>query len=498
MERPSYSRQIIEIIESSKPDAVFIPSDFFDIAGAAVVGMCLKRLMDDNKLIRVMRGVYAKPFKHTPSAENIAQAIARNNGWIIVPCGQTALYKSGINYTSPTEWTYVSDGAFISYEACGAHLRFKRTVAKNELSGVSWQTAVCIQALRAVGKNNVTRETIQKLAKYVKPNARWKLTEGTQRITTWVKEYIEEVYNELLDKPCSTNSDQTEGDKQATQTTKTTQTARISPPARTTQPTQLALTTQTMRTTQPARTSQPTQQLQTTQPARATQPTQSTQTMRTTQPTQSTQTTQPARTSQTAQPVRPMQTAQPARPMQMVQSTQTSQSTQSTKPAQTTQTTKTSKFKTKYKKPVSTFFGYNVRSKSEAIIAGLLHMSGLDYEYENEIFDSDGKSYQPDFTIRYKSRVFYWEHLGMLEEPSYVIKWENKEKGYTTKIPDILLITREDDNIGEQAGNLIKETFGIDLRQRPNKNSLSEYFTEIPYINPYVHADLIEDSKRIL
>ena len=117
-------------------------------------------------------------------------------------------------------------------------------------------------------------------------------------------------------------------------------------------------------------------------------------------------------------------------------------------------------------KPVSTLFGYNVRSKSEALIADALHIAGLEYEYEKIIYDSDGKPYKPDFTIKFKSRIFFLEHLGMMEEPAYAKKWISKVAGYTKKIPGILITTRENDNICEQIINLIKDIFKIDISQR--------------------------------
>ena len=68
--------------------------------------------------------------------------------------------------------------------------------------------------------------------------------------------------------------------------------------------------------------------------------------------------------------------------------------------------------------------GERVRSKSELIIADLLNKQAIPYRYEYPIqFKGGGKIY-PDFTVLNvkKRKEMYWEHLGMMDDPSYVEK----------------------------------------------------------------------------
>ncbi|MDD2483669.1 MAG: hypothetical protein PHQ50_01380 [Eubacteriales bacterium] len=71
--------------------------------------------------------------------------------------------------------------------------------------------------------------------------------------------------------------------------------------------------------------------------------------------------------------------------------------------------------------------GENVRSKSEAIIAGLLYANEIPYRYEKELRLNE-KTYYPDFTIvrPHDGKVFYWEHFGMVDDPEY-LKGMNKK-----------------------------------------------------------------------
>jgi hypothetical protein len=76
--------------------------------------------------------------------------------------------------------------------------------------------------------------------------------------------------------------------------------------------------------------------------------------------------------------------------------------------------------------------GIAVRSKSEVIIADLLYAKGIGFEYERPYVASDGSWRSPDFTIDDDSSgtTIYWEHLGMLQRPSYRRKWEAKLAWY--------------------------------------------------------------------
>lgn len=75
--------------------------------------------------------------------------------------------------------------------------------------------------------------------------------------------------------------------------------------------------------------------------------------------------------------------------------------------------------------------GERVRSKSELIIADKLHAAGIDYEYEPQI-NLNGVERYPDFVIEDddSGEKWYWEHLGMMEDPSYRTRWAKKLNEY--------------------------------------------------------------------
>ena len=91
-----------------------------------------------------------------------------------------------------------------------------------------------------------------------------------------------------------------------------------------------------------------------------------------------------------------------------------------------------------------------VRSKSEVIIADHLANNDIEYAYEQPLTIESVTKY-PDFTIEdmESGETFYWEHCGMLHDPSYRRRWEEKLSWYQAHG-----IKRLDDGGGEK-GTLI-------------------------------------------
>jgi hypothetical protein len=73
-----------------------------------------------------------------------------------------------------------------------------------------------------------------------------------------------------------------------------------------------------------------------------------------------------------------------------------------------------------------------VRSKSELVIADKLHARGIRYEYEQRLTLPNGRVRYPDFTVADHARgvTYYWEHLGMLDDPGYSERWRRKRAEY--------------------------------------------------------------------
>jgi exodeoxyribonuclease V alpha subunit len=103
--------------------------------------------------------------------------------------------------------------------------------------------------------------------------------------------------------------------------------------------------------------------------------------------------------------------------------------------------------------------GSMVRSKSEVIIANLLTAAGIPFRYEVPLFAPDGTLYLPDFTIDWRGKKFFWEHVGMLDKPNYKKDWDTKKKCYAKHFRRALIVTEESAKLSKLAQTIIEKTF---------------------------------------
>jgi hypothetical protein len=91
-----------------------------------------------------------------------------------------------------------------------------------------------------------------------------------------------------------------------------------------------------------------------------------------------------------------------------------------------------------------TLTGEMVRSKSEVVVANVLTKLGIDYKYEEPLEVAPHDFRLPDFTISFRGKTSYWEHLGMLNLESYKQEWEQKKAWYEKHKLTAKVITSQD------------------------------------------------------
>lgn len=101
--------------------------------------------------------------------------------------------------------------------------------------------------------------------------------------------------------------------------------------------------------------------------------------------------------------------------------------------------------------------GDMLRSKSEVIIANLLHERELPFRYEQQLVAGDGTMRLPDFTVTSRGKTYYWEHLGLLDQGQYAEQWKKKKAWYDRWFPGQLLTTEEGPHLSKAAAELIEQ-----------------------------------------
>ena len=199
MNRPTYMQEIRRRIEAAKIGSVFVASDFADITETKRVSEYFTRLSADNTVKYVMRGVYYKPEYSklldeyiAPDPDAVAKAIARNYGWSITPCGDTALNLLGLSTQVPVVWSYVSDGPYKEYSYGNTMIKYKHT-ANKEISKNSPKTGLVIQALKTLGKDNIRNDTVERIKSKITPDERKRMLTEAQYATAWIYEIIKTI-----------------------------------------------------------------------------------------------------------------------------------------------------------------------------------------------------------------------------------------------------------------------------------------------------------------
>ncbi len=199
MSRPNYFQSTKKRIEAAENGSVFVAADFADIAETQRISDCLYRLEKEKIILRILFGVYYKPEYSSllgeyiaPAPDAVAHALARNFGWTIVPCGDTALNLLGLSTQVPAVWSYVSDGTYKEYSFDSTTIKFKRT-ANKEISNLSFKTALTIQALKAIGKEHVTDTVINELKSVLTEDEKQTMISEAKSVTAWVYEHIKTI-----------------------------------------------------------------------------------------------------------------------------------------------------------------------------------------------------------------------------------------------------------------------------------------------------------------
>ena len=191
-----YMQEIRARILAAEDGAVFVAPDFADIADTATIRQGLKRLYQSGIIRRIIRGVYEKP-KYSKLLDEyvaadpdaVAKALARSYHWTIAPCGNTALNLLGLSTQVTAVWSYISDGPYKTYEWNSTKLEFKHRTNK-EITGLSYMTSLVIQALKTLGRTNVTPEIIQALSEKLSEDEKRACLKEATESTDWVYDTI--------------------------------------------------------------------------------------------------------------------------------------------------------------------------------------------------------------------------------------------------------------------------------------------------------------------
>ena len=188
----------IETIMSENQGKIFSINDFYDLGTKNTIKSILYRLNEEKEIARLLDGLYTKP-KYSkilneysyPDASAVAEKIADKFSWTIAPTGDTALNYTGLSTQVPNEYVYISDGAYREYLYRDKKIIFKHTTNRN-ITSYSKELSILIQAIKALGKDNISEEDIKKLAVFAK-EIQEDLIKDTLKLPFWIQEVLNKI-----------------------------------------------------------------------------------------------------------------------------------------------------------------------------------------------------------------------------------------------------------------------------------------------------------------
>ncbi|HLX53348.1 MAG TPA: DUF6088 family protein [Aquella sp.] len=201
----SIENKIYSIIKGTGRGYIFSGADFTDKFNSSTIDWALANLVQEGKIRRLIRGVYDFP-KYSklleqylsPEIDNVAHALARKFKWRIEPSGDVALYLLGLSTQVPGRYTYFSDGPNRKYVIFGNQLEFKK-IALKEIGFKYPESAILVQAIKVLGKDNITSEIIEKIRNKIDSKLYAKIIKDTKTISDWTYSAIKQICREAND-----------------------------------------------------------------------------------------------------------------------------------------------------------------------------------------------------------------------------------------------------------------------------------------------------------
>ena len=194
-----FMKSIRDRVLNAEDGSVFTSSDFADIADTGTIRQSLNRLVQDKILRRIIRGVFEKP-KYSKllgeyvavSPDAVAQALARSYRWTIAPCGDTALNILGLSNQVTAVWSYISDGPYKTYEWDHVKIEFRHRTNR-EITGLSYMTSLVIHGLKALGKERISSETIERLSARLSESEKTALLRESSESSDWIVDTVRKI-----------------------------------------------------------------------------------------------------------------------------------------------------------------------------------------------------------------------------------------------------------------------------------------------------------------
>ncbi len=191
----SVEKRIERAIKSRPMGSLVMPDDYLNYGTSEAIRKALDRLEDRKVIVRVAQGIYVRPKISkligplVPTAEEVAEAIARRDRIRTVPTGSYALNALGLSTQVPMNIVLLTDGSPREIRVGKRKIKFKKTTPKNLLAKGKISRLV-IQALKEIGNGKVSEAEEKRIVDLLRNEEEKDLRHDIALAPVWIQKIM--------------------------------------------------------------------------------------------------------------------------------------------------------------------------------------------------------------------------------------------------------------------------------------------------------------------
>jgi predicted transcriptional regulator of viral defense system len=199
----STSEQVRRHIRASKAP-VFTTSDVLNgTPGASreLVDQVISRMVRAGELQRISRGLFSRPKAHPelgplpPHTEDIAAAVERSIGMPVIPSGALALNMLHLSEQVPAQPEFITAGPARTISVGKRRIHLKHAPVRRFRSK-TYTLQLIVEALKAVGRQNVSDQTVIAIRNAIAHNDRATLSKHIGDAPVWMQPHLRRIATE--------------------------------------------------------------------------------------------------------------------------------------------------------------------------------------------------------------------------------------------------------------------------------------------------------------
>ncbi len=191
-------KQIVSRIYGKGRGWCFTPREFLDIGGRNTIDSALSRLTKKGTIRRLARGLYDYPRKHpkigllAPNPSAVARALTDRDSARLQPSGAYAANLLGLSEQVPAKIVFLTEGPTRSVKIGSQEIALKNTTPRN-MATAGRPSGTVIQALRHVGKSQVSEEHVSRLRNALGRDEKLQLRRDKAHAPGWMHPIIDRI-----------------------------------------------------------------------------------------------------------------------------------------------------------------------------------------------------------------------------------------------------------------------------------------------------------------